>query len=58
MFNKYTLHYDVGPLLFLLYIKNLPDCLEESTPCLYADDSQIFLSAKDCVEPNANLNHD
>ena len=25
---------------------------------VYADDSQIFSSAKDCVELNANLNHD
>jgi hypothetical protein len=25
---------------------------------IYADDSQIFSSAKDCVELNANLNHD
>ena len=44
-----------GPLL---YINDLPDCLEKLTPCLYADDSQIFSSAKDCVELNANLNHD
>ena len=48
----------LGPLLFLLYINDLPDCLEKSTPCLYADDSQIFSSAKDCVKLNANLNHD
>ena len=48
----------LGPLLFLLYINDLPDCLEKSTPCLYADDTQIFSSAKDCEELNANLNHD
>ena len=48
----------LGPLLFLLYINDLPDCLEKSTPCLYADDSQIFSSAKDCTELNAKLNHD
>ena len=48
----------MGPLLFLLYISDLPDCLEKSTTCLYADDSHIFSAAKDCVEVNANLNHD
>jgi hypothetical protein len=41
-----------------MYINNLPDCLEKSTPCLCADDSQIFSFAKDCAELNANLNHD
>jgi hypothetical protein len=48
----------LGPLLFLLYISDLPDFLERSTPCLYSDHSQILSFAKDCVELNANLNHD
>ena len=48
----------LDPLLFLLFINDLPDCLDKSVPCLYADDSQIFSSAKDLVELNANLNHD
>ena len=49
----------IGSLIVLIvYINDLPDCLEKSIPCLYANDSQIFSSAKDCVELNANLNHD
>ena len=48
----------LGPLLFLLYINDLPDCLEKSTSCLYADNTQTFSSAKDCEGLNANLNHD
>ena len=48
----------LGPLLFLLYINDIPDCFEKSTPCLYADDTQTFPSAKDCKELNADLNHD
>ena len=32
----------LGPLLFLLYINDLPDNLEKSIPFLYADDAQIF----------------
>ena len=32
----------LGPLLFLLYINDLPDCLKSTTPGMYADDTQIF----------------
>ena len=37
----------LGPLLFLIYINDLPNCLEFTTPCSYADDSQIFGSSTD-----------
>ena len=48
----------LGPLLFLLYINDLPDSLHDTTPCLYADDTQIFASAKDSEELTSNLNND
>ena len=48
----------MGPLLFLLYINDLPDNLHDTTPCLYADDTQIFTSAKDSEELTSNLNND
>ena len=48
----------LGPLLFLLYINDLTDCLDKTTPCLYADDTQIFSAATDLTELNENLNHD
>jgi hypothetical protein len=48
----------LGPLLFLLYINDLPDSLDNTTPCLYAADMPIFSSAKDSVELIFNLNND
>ena len=36
----------LGPLLFLLYINDMPDSLSHSTPSLYADDTEICASSK------------
>lgn len=36
-----------GPLQFLLYINDLPNCLIATTPCLLADDTHMFTSAYD-----------
>jgi hypothetical protein len=36
-----------GPLLFLLYSNDMPKCLKSTTPCLYADDTEIFASSFD-----------
>ncbi|CAB4001358.1 Hypothetical predicted protein, partial [Paramuricea clavata] len=36
----------------------LPDCLDKTTPCLYADDTQIFSAAKDLEKLTENINHD
>ena len=48
----------LGPLLFLLYINDLPECLEKTSPHLYADDTQISTSAKTIEELTENLNND
>ena len=33
--------------MFLIYINDLPNCLESTVPCLYADDTRIFASSHD-----------
>jgi hypothetical protein len=35
----------IGPLLFLIYINDLPDCLNEGLPRMYADDTNISLQS-------------
>lgn len=48
----------LGPLLFLIYINDLPNCLEFTTPCFYADDTQIFDSSSDANVLANNINSD
>ena len=48
----------LGPLLFLLYINDLPECLRSTPPCMYADDTQIFSSSYDANELVIKLNSD
>ena len=46
-----------GPLLFLI-INELRNCLKFTTPCLYADDTQIFSSSFDISVLTNNINSD
>ena len=48
----------LGPLLFSIYINDLPNCLCSTIPCLYADDTQMFASSHDADELPADLNSD
>ena len=40
----------LGPLLFLIYISDLPACLNHSFPLFYADDTNLIMSATLCDE--------
>jgi hypothetical protein len=42
----------------LLYINDLPESLCKATPCLYADDTQIFIFSADYIELIDKLNYD
>ena len=49
----------LGPILFLLYINDMPDCLETSEVSIFADDSKIFLKANDifdCAKLQIDIN--
>ena len=48
----------LGPLLFLLYINDLPNCLQHSQPRMYADDTSITFAGSDVDEINNCINLD
>ena len=48
----------LGPLLFLLYINDLPQCLKFSRPRMYADDTNITVSDKSLTKVINSTNKD
>ena len=54
----------LGPLLFLVYINDLPNCLSIASPRMFADDTSISLNASNLIDLESfinielsNLNH-
>ena len=48
----------LGPLLFLLYINDLPNCLSHSEPRMYADDTHLTYSNGNIHSIQSSLNED
>ena len=48
----------LGPLLFLLYINDLPNCLSNSQTRMYADDTHLTYADNDICSLEASLNQD
>ena len=46
----------LGPVLFLLYINDLPNFLQHSQPRMYADDTSITFAGSDVDEINSCIN--
>ena len=48
----------LGPLLFIIYINDLPNCLSNAEPRMYADDTHIFFASNNIENINTALNVD
>ena len=55
-YKKYVEGSILGPLLFLLYINDMPESLNNTIP--YADDTEIYASSKNTSDLVSILNDD
>ena len=48
----------LGPLMFILFINDLPQCISSSNVMMYADGTVIYFSAKTIAELEISLGTD
>ena len=46
----------MGPLLFLIYINDLPNCLHHASPRMFADDTNVSFAADSLEELQSVIN--
>ena len=48
----------IGPLLFLVYINDLPNCLSNGLPSMYADDTNISFQSSNLIDLEDSMNNE
>ena len=48
----------LGPLLFLIFINDLPTCIQSCETTLYADDTLLYYASPSVIDLENNINSD
>ena len=57
-FHKDQILVNPGPILFLIYVNDLPNCLENSHAAMHADDTNITARSSSLRNVDESLNNE